>query len=68
MTIDVFVNGAKRGIPRESTVAVLLGTLESPARGIAVAVNREVVPKTRWSERILEPGDRIDIVRAIGGG
>lgn len=68
MTIDVHVNGAARQVLPGSTIAALLAILESPTGGIAVAVNREVVAKARWSDRVLEHGDRIDIVRAIGGG
>jgi sulfur carrier protein len=31
-------------------------------------VNREVVPRQSWAARQLQPRDRVDIVRAIGGG
>jgi len=37
-------------------------------RGLAVAVNGEVVPRTRWAARILAPGDEIEIVGAVQGG
>jgi thiamine biosynthesis protein ThiS len=33
-----------------------------------VAVNREIVPRTHWPQRRLQPQDRIDLVRPIGGG
>jgi sulfur carrier protein len=39
-----------------------------PKQGLAVAVNREVVPRGQWPLRILCAGDKVDIVRAIGGG
>ena len=45
-----------------------LGTASLPQQGLAVAVNREVVPRRQWSLRILCAGDKVDIVRAIGGG
>jgi len=35
---------------------------------MAVAVNREIVPRHLWPQRELQPSDRVDIVRAIGGG
>ncbi len=42
---------------------------ETPiAPGVAVAVNSEVVPKSRWSETVLKSGDRIEIVGASQGG
>jgi sulfur carrier protein len=44
------------------------GTTVLPKQGLAVAVNREVVPRGQWPLRILCAGDKVDIVRAIGGG
>ena len=41
-------------------------TLE--ARGVAIAKNEHVVPRTRWQDDTLEAGDRIEIVRATQGG
>jgi sulfur carrier protein len=51
----------------------LAGLLEEKAvdvaqRGIAVAVNGEVVPRAAWANTPLRPGDRIEIVRARQGG
>lgn len=37
-------------------------------RGVAVAVNGEIVPRDRWREQRLAPGDQIDIVGAVQGG
>jgi sulfur carrier protein len=37
-------------------------------RGIAVALNGSVVPRSAWSETALRPGDSIEIVRAMQGG
>jgi len=42
---------------------------ENPTqRGVAVAVNGRVVPRSGWSEAALAPGDRVEIVRALPGG
>ena len=37
-------------------------------KGIAVAVNNAVVPKTEWQNRILNENDKITIIRATQGG
>ena len=37
-------------------------------RGVAVAVNRTVVPRDRWDEVLLEDGDVVDVVTAVQGG
>jgi sulfur carrier protein len=55
------------------TAATLWALLEEKAvdvaqRGIAVAINGEVVPRTAWDATPLRSGDRIEIVRARQGG
>ena len=55
------------------SVATLAALLEEKAvdtgqRGIAVALNGAVVPRTAWPQTPLRPGDRIEIVRARQGG
>jgi len=63
------INGETRTV-RASTVTTLLAELghDPLQRGIAIAVNDEVVPRSRWSERILREGDRVELVSAVQGG
>ena len=68
MAIDITLNGEQRRVAGDSTVTDLMSTLNQPARGIAVAINREVVPRATWQTRRLNAGDRVEIVKAIGGG
>ena len=65
---SILVNGEPRDVPASSSVADLVATLDRGPRGVAVAVNREIITRGRWSERVLEAGDRVDVVQAIGGG
>jgi sulfur carrier protein len=53
-----------------ATVASLLNHLgiEGGQKGIAVAVNDEVVPRSQWSAHALADGDRVEIIRATQGG
>ena len=37
-------------------------------QALAIAVNREVVPRAKWREHRFVSGDKVDVVRAIGGG
>jgi sulfur carrier protein len=65
----VLVNGETRHLPDGATVESLLEQLEIEARrGVAVAVEAEVVPRSVWPARELAEGDRIEIVTAIQGG
>jgi sulfur carrier protein len=49
------------------TVATLLGNLGFPDRGIAVAVDWAVLPRSRW-ETALSDGAQIEVVTAVQGG
>jgi sulfur carrier protein len=68
--VRIQVNGEARELDDGATVAdvvVLLGR-GPEARGIAVAVEAEVVPRTTWDEHELREGDRIEVLTAIQGG
>lgn len=62
------VNGAPCKVPQGQTLFGLLEQLGMTGQGMALAVNREVVPRQQWLHRRLQEQDRVDIVRAIGGG
>ena len=66
--MNILLNGEPREEPAELTVAQLLARLEIPARGIAVELNQQVVPRSRHAEQKLRDGDRIEIVSLVGGG
>jgi sulfur carrier protein len=62
------VNGEERELPDGLTVLQVLERLGLGAARVAVAVNRDVVPRSRHGERVLAEGDRIEIVHAVQGG
>jgi sulfur carrier protein len=64
------VNGAPSGVAAGTTVADLLIALDVPegARGIAVAVDAEVVPRADWPAFALADGARVEILTAVQGG
>lgn len=66
----VEVNGERRSLPSEGTLGVLLTALgiAPDTKGVAVAVNESIVPRSAWAARPLRDGDRIEIVRAVQGG
>ena len=65
---QIEVNGAPCAVPAGQTLFGLLEQLGLDGQGMALAVNREVVPRQQWLQRRLQEQDRVDIVRAIGGG
>ncbi|MDJ0869529.1 MAG: sulfur carrier protein ThiS [Myxococcota bacterium] len=62
------VNGEPREIPIRATVQRLLEHLGLGERRVAVAVNRDVVPRSEYDRRQLAAGDRVEILEAVGGG
>ena len=66
----ILVNGEERPVPDDGAIPALLLDLDvDPGeRGLAVAVNGEVVPRHEWSSKGLTAGDRVELVRAVQGG
>jgi len=65
---SVFINGDSRSIAAGSTVSGLLETLGLGGKRVAVAVNRNVVPRSRYDSVVLATDDRVEILEAVGGG
>lgn len=64
----VTINGETRTLPEPATVADLLAGLGFGRTGIAVEVNKVVVPAARHGEHRLADNDQVEIVRLVGGG
>ena len=67
-TIEVAVNGEPCRTPAGSRVTDLIAQLGLDGRRVAVAIDREVVPRSQHALRRLRDGDRIEILEAVGGG
>jgi sulfur carrier protein len=71
MSIEIVVNGEAETCAALSVAALLQlrGSQADPQRrGVAVALNGALVPRSAWATTTLSPGDRIEIVRAAAGG
>jgi sulfur carrier protein len=64
----VTVNGEQRELADGATVASLVDQLSAPSRGVAVALDGEVVPRALWPATALANGARVEVVAAIQGG
>jgi sulfur carrier protein len=66
----VLINGESTEFADGATVQAALESLDLPAagRGVAVAVDAEVVPRGQWARTQLHEGARVEILRAIQGG
>jgi thiamine biosynthesis protein ThiS len=67
--IELWVNGERRGVAARDLRGLLVALgLDPGGRGIAIARNGEVVPRSAWETTTVAPDDRIDIVGAVQGG
>jgi sulfur carrier protein len=66
--IEVSINGEARSVPPGATVAALLDDMRLTGKRLAVERNGEIVPKSRHGATALLPGDKLEIVVAVGGG
>jgi sulfur carrier protein len=66
--MKIKVNGDIKELPDGATIDALLEMLSIKALGIAVEVNREIVPKRLLSVTALKEDDAVEIVRMVGGG
>ncbi|MEU8327954.1 sulfur carrier protein ThiS [Micromonospora sp. NPDC048839] len=66
--MELTVNGTGRSVPGEMTVAGLVGVVAPQPRGVAVAVNGEVVPRAGWATTALRDGDHVEVLTAAQGG
>ena len=71
MSTTIQINGSERSIPAGMTVKELLTQMFPDGVrqfGLAVAINLTVVPRSEHETRLVEGGDRVDVLHAVGGG
>ena len=66
--IDIVLNGEPMQVSEGLSVGALLASTDRAERRVAVEVNREIVPRSQHASRVLQDGDRVEIVQAMGGG
>jgi sulfur carrier protein len=68
--VNVTLNGEVRSLEDRATVsdAVAASGAEPQGRGLAVAVDAEVVPRGEWEGFVLREGQRVEVLQAVQGG
>ncbi|MGI9589905.1 MAG: sulfur carrier protein ThiS [Myxococcota bacterium] len=66
--VELLVNGEPRDVPVGCTIETLILRLGLERRRVAVAVNRDVIPRSHFEAHGLVSGDRVEILEAVGGG
>ena len=57
-----------RQINSDASLDVVLGQLEIASKGIAIAVNQEIIPRDKWGETKLNKNDKVLVIKATQGG
>ena len=63
----VTVNDQELEVDENTTVTELLERLGAPDRGVAVALNAAVLPRSQWDSAV-PPGARVEVLTAVQGG
>jgi sulfur carrier protein len=68
--MELFLNGEPATVAPNATVADVIAQMghDTAARGVAVALNGEVVPRAEWPSRTVSAHDRVEVLTAVGGG
>ena len=66
--MQIHVNGSPTQVADTCTLADLIAGLDLAGRRLAVEVNEELIPRSRFADHPLTPGDRVEIIHAVGGG
>ena len=68
--MTIWLNGKPRELPDGTPLERAVEATGAPPdrRGIAVAVDGEVVPRDRWDDTVLADGQRVEVVQAVQGG
>lgn len=66
--MNITVNGAPTQVPAGVPMSALVEQLGLAGQRIAVEVNEELIPRSRFAGHRLAEGDRVEIIHAVGGG
>ncbi|HUJ94499.1 MAG TPA: sulfur carrier protein ThiS [Terriglobales bacterium] len=66
--MQLFINGEENTFDSPLTLAGLIEQLGMKPDRVAVELNRDIVPREKWSNTNLAEGDRLEIVHFVGGG
>ena len=66
--MQIYVNGSPTQVQDAMPMSALIEHLGLTGQRIAVEVNAELVPRSRFEVHALQDGDRVEIIHAVGGG
>lgn len=68
LPMNVEINGINHTLEADISLQQLVSDMDLGNKRLAIEVNREIVPRSQYPRHIINDGDKIEIVQAIGGG
>lgn len=67
--MEISINQQRTEIPDNASVEELVSTFFSnTTKGMAIAINQAIIPKSEWPVRLLNPNDKVILIKATQGG
>lgn len=66
--MQITLNGTAKEIPEGFTAQELVDSLQLAGKRLAMEINQEIAPRSSFESHVLQAGDQVEIVHAIGGG
>ena len=66
--MELTINGYKREVKESQNLAELVKELDIQAPNFAIALNQQVVPRSKYDSTAIKDNDKVEIVHAVGGG
>lgn len=66
--MKLIVNNKETEVKDGCTVAELALQLTLPDKGIAIAANNKMIPRSEWTDKVLQSGDNLVVIKAACGG
>ena len=66
--MKVFVNGKERTFDEGMTLSKMISALNLNVMGMIIERNLEVVSKSEYDKMVLKNGDKVELIRLVGGG
>ena len=66
--MNISINKEMISLPEKTTIAGMLKKLDIEGKYIAVEINMTIIPKSEFDKHQLKDNDKVEIIRAVGGG
>ena len=66
--MKIIVNGEEMSLPEDLNIQNLIAQLGYINKRIAIEINKEIIPKSKYQSHLLKNLDKVEVINAVGGG